>query len=1065
MANFILEIEEIIEEIQDFETYLTDEFNYTGPPLNLQKLLDKWGIFTITGKVTYDDSSGITIFSLPGTLTIQGDQQKGDLVEKVFVEVNAEKTEAKNGFRLKIPVVLGSATQDVAFDLILVDSETSDISGTTQLSIGVGQFVPGLNPNSDGLTLPALAGALFPGFSDLVPTDLQEGCLTLKPNFVLIWSKQSDDVSATTKFMIGVGIGSNLSFKDLPLIGSQIENVEDGKVTLELIATIGDFSLAELETINALLVTENVPLTIQPHEFLDGSGMSDTLPQGLHMVTYIKLGPIEYAWSIRLMNLSGSQLAVRDLDLSRGEHHLLASPRTTNEDNSPPITFATNAAWVTIDRAFGPIHLEKIGLTYKQGLIQLIPQFTLQVGNFSLSLSGVSIGAPIGIPNLDEIVIDYTLDGFALRYASNKRKSITIAGAFLRKEGNGYDEFIGTAALEVNVGGKSKPKSVAFSAIGAYAIYNDEPSIFLYFVVDYPMGGTMEVFITGLAFGFGYNRDLKVPRLENLADFPLVKQAVDGIGAPDADADLSEVINEQLRGLGDAIPITLGAGFLALGVKFTTYNLINSFGLLTLSLSQNNLVVNLLGFSSLEIPPNGYSIPDLDVDPLLVQEMVVQGTFDLDEGYILIQSQLTPNSYIFSKNCKITGGSALAFWFGGDHEGDFVYTLGGYHPKFNRPDHYPVVPRLGYELRLDNHASFTGQFYFALCAHALMGGGHLKFQYRRGKVHASFEVGADFLISWQPYYYDINAKVKIRGGIGCISVSVRVSLHLWGPELGGEAKIDLWLVSAKVRFGDRRSVSANPISWDDFQGSFLPDDKEICSMAVTDGLLRQLAIEDGEPDSEIWVVNPKTFELVTDSFIPCKEVYRGTEHIDANALQAAGFGTDFAIKPMGVTTESLQTSHKVTIMHNDQDVLADKFILDPVGKKSPTGVWGQPRLDGNKLKPPGVNDAQFIDNTCTGFRVAPVIPDSGADTKDIDVKELQYDAEINGVHYILPDIEGFGADSSLDDETRFDRISNTIDTNAERDALLGALGFNPSCAVNVNAGTIVESLVFAPQVK
>ena len=48
--------------------------------------------------------------------------------------------------------------------------------------------------------------------------------------------------------------------------------------------------------------------------------------------------------------------------------------------------------------------------------------------------------------------------------------------------------------------------------------------------------------------------------------------------------------------------------------------------------------------------------------------------------------------------CRLTGGFAFYTWFSGDHEGDFVVTLGGYQQKFKRPSHYPVVPRLGFVL-------------------------------------------------------------------------------------------------------------------------------------------------------------------------------------------------------------------------------------------------------------------------------------------------------------------------------------------------------------------------------
>ena len=59
-----------------------------------------------------------------------------------------------------------------------------------------------------------------------------------------------------------------------------------------------------------------------------------------------------------------------------------------------------------------------------------------------------------------------------------------------------------------------------------------------------------------------------------------------------------------------------------------------------------------------------------------------------------MQGQLTDNSWLLVDDVRLTGGFAYVTWFKGPHRGEFVLTLGGYHPDFHR-DGYPVVPRLG----------------------------------------------------------------------------------------------------------------------------------------------------------------------------------------------------------------------------------------------------------------------------------------------------------------------------------------------------------------------------------
>ncbi len=67
---------------------------------------------------------------------------------------------------------------------------------------------------------------------------------------------------------------------------------------------------------------------------------------------------------------------------------------------------------------------------------------------------------------------------------------------------------------------------------------------------------------------------------------------------------------------------------------------------------------------------------------------------------------LTANSFLFDRSCKLTGGFAFCVWFAPtnpnieSHAGDFVLTLGGYHPKFKVPAWYPKVPRIGFDWQL-----------------------------------------------------------------------------------------------------------------------------------------------------------------------------------------------------------------------------------------------------------------------------------------------------------------------------------------------------------------------------
>ena len=91
----------------------------------------------------------------------------------------------------------------------------------------------------------------------------------------------------------------------------------------------------------------------------------------------------------------------------------------------------------------------------------------------------------------------------------------------------------------------------------------------------------------------------------------------------------------------------------------------------------------------------------------------------------------------------MTGGFALVTWF---NTGEFVISLGGYHPSFNVPDYYPVVPRLGFNWKPSNTLTVKGGVYFTLCSRAVMLGGRLDASFEKGKIRAAFVAGMDALV-------------------------------------------------------------------------------------------------------------------------------------------------------------------------------------------------------------------------------------------------------------------------------------------------------------------------------
>ncbi len=117
----------------------------------------------------------------------------------------------------------------------------------------------------------------------------------------------------------------------------------------------------------------------------------------------------------------------------------------------------------------------------------------------------------------------------------------------------------------------------------------------------------------------------------------------------------------------------------AIGVKFTTYQVLETKGVLFVKLS-DGFTIGILGLSSMSLPTKELGIGYV--------ELAFLAYFDSEEQVLWVEAQLTDASYLFHKSCRLTGGFALVSWF---KRGEFLLSLGGYHPKFKAPSYYPVV--------------------------------------------------------------------------------------------------------------------------------------------------------------------------------------------------------------------------------------------------------------------------------------------------------------------------------------------------------------------------------------
>ena len=380
----------------------------------------------------------------------------------------------------------------------------------------------------------------------------------------------------------------------------------------------------------------------------------------------------------------------------------------------------TGAIWIGIHQKFGPIYIDQVGLEITGNSdVALVVDGSVQVAGFTVQADELGIQMPL---NALASPAKWSLDlrGLAVSYSGD---GVSISGGLLKAAG-AIVEYDGM--LSVSIAGKG------FTAVGSYArptFQGDTyTSLFIFVSLPIVLGGPPFFFVTGLGGGAGINRRLLVPAdITQIPNFILVS-AID-------DDSFGNNPMGALQQIATNIPAKRGSYWFAAGIRFDTFVLIHSVAVVYVALD-GGFEIGILGVSRLALPTEDLAIVSV--------ELALKARFSSSEGILSIQAQLTDNSYLFNQSCQLTGGFAFFTWF---PQGQFVLTIGGYHPAFQKPPQFPDVPRLGFHWSVSSAICVKGEAYFALTNSCVMAGGRLEATAHLGPVSAWVIAYADFLIS------------------------------------------------------------------------------------------------------------------------------------------------------------------------------------------------------------------------------------------------------------------------------------------------------------------------------
>jgi len=710
---------------------------------------------------------------------------------------------------------------------------------------------------------------------------------------------------------------------------------------------------------------------------------------------------------------------------------LITTDNNKKEDSIDTQKEYTNdgTLWYKLSKKLGPVSFEKIGLKYDEGRLYISINSSLSASGLNIDLIQASIST-----KLDEFTPRFDLKGLGVGYGNS---SFELTGTLITKPSKDYD------SMEYTGGAVLRTKGFALEAFGSYYDSKNNTSMFIFVEVDRVFGGPPSFVLTGILGGFGYNSQLRIPDIDEMSDFPLIsgldKPALIGKKDSKKATTPTQAIAKLTGGNKPWIIPKAGNIWVAAGIKFTSFELMNSVA----------LVVGEFGkeFSLAILGRSKGSYPKKAKKPFVNFELDLRAYFNPNMGELSFLAKLSNGSYILDKDCHITGGFAMCFWFGDNvHSGDFIISMGGYSPYFSKPNHYPQLDRVGVNWKVSKEVSIKGESYFAVTPSAAMAGGNLQLLFESGNISAWVKAKYDVIVWWNPFYFIAEIAVRVGAAVKVfgkrVAVELGCMLGLWGPGFGGKVKVKiLFIITFTISFGASKRTQIGKLSWEEFKEN-LPDPENYIKIVPIEGVAPKASMEDKNGESindagenSRLIVRPNKFVFKTESQIPNSKLIFKSENVEKNPEDYNPKNIkNINIKPMLETGLNSVQSIRIEKENGIDDT---NWIVEANTQNVPKALWGKGSQ--NKL----TNGEDALISSTIGFIIkAPRPKVSKQMVSNILVENISY-STIDFDKTYLPILHPFELSGkkqimSFTTKDSIKKISN-IAENKNRDLLYGAL--------------------------
>ena len=331
-----------------------------------------------------------------------------------------------------------------------------------------------------------------------------------------------------------------------------------------------------------------------------------------------------------------------------------------NQNTGPSSTGPTSTT--PFSKTLGPLTISAIGLKYEGGNLSLTLDAKITLGAAVGTLKGFGIRFPMqDVYTFDVSNVKTLVEGVGLEM---NRPPVVLAGMLVHD----LTSYSGGVTIEI--------EPYTFLAAGYYGVILNSKgqkikSVFVYAELDGPIAEVEFASLSGLTGGFGYNSDLRFPTVDNVTTFPFLAETAVG---SDPLTVLTSLTSQQPPWFSPKE----GPIWIAGGLTVAAFQVINIKAVVVVDLTED-VIFAIFGDCTAAIPESATN----NAERFALIDMGVLAVLDYAKGIFHTEGQLTPKSFILSQDCHLSGGFALAYWFAGSgHEGDWVFSVGGYHSAF-----------------------------------------------------------------------------------------------------------------------------------------------------------------------------------------------------------------------------------------------------------------------------------------------------------------------------------------------------------------------------------------------